>query len=232
MDIIPIKELGMCEKSGIIYANSKIVAKHFEKPHWNVLRAIDSLVEGLLKIEDTPDEYFQEVFIYEKQNKQIYREFNITRDGFDLLVMGFTGPKALQWKVKYIKAFKDMAEYIIALNTAKLECPDLTQAILEAHDEPKHYHFSNEMDLFNRIVLGMTAKQYREAHGLGKGKSIRPYLSAEQIMLIEKLQRTDIGLVLSEPDFQKRKMTREWYHSKLKEKLNQKLLTVKGGHIT
>jgi Rha family phage regulatory protein len=224
MNIVPIKELGIYEKAGIIYANSKIVSKHFEKLHWNVLRAIDSLIESLLKIEGTPDEYFQEVFIYEKQNKQTYREFNITREGFDLLVMGFTGPKALQWKVKYIKAFKDMAEYILALDTAKLECPELTQAILEAHDELKHFHFSNEMDLLNRIVLGMSAKQYKHVYGLGKVKSIRPYLSVEQIMLIEKLQRTDIGLVLTEPDFQKRKRTLEWYHAKLKEKINQKQL--------
>ena len=32
------------------------------------------------------------------------------RDGFSLLVMGFTGKKALEWKLKYIDAFNQMEE--------------------------------------------------------------------------------------------------------------------------
>lgn len=34
-----------------------------------------------------------------------YTEYLLTRDGFSLLVMGFTGVKALEWKLKYIQAF-------------------------------------------------------------------------------------------------------------------------------
>lgn len=212
----PMKELGIREKKGIVTASSRVVAKHFGKEHRNVVRTIDSLIEGLLKIEHPPEKYFEEVLVYDKQNHQRYREYNITRDGFSLLVMGFTGEKALRWKLRYIEAFNEMEQYIQAINTAKLEFPELTRAILEVRENPKHFHFSNEMDLINRIVLGMTAKQYREAHGLGEVRSIRPYLTAEQLMYIGILQKTDIGLVLTEPDFQKRKRTLEWYYGKLK----------------
>ena len=41
-----------------------------------------------------------------KQNKC----YLMTRDGFSLLVMGFTGQKALEWKLKYIEAFNYMEE--------------------------------------------------------------------------------------------------------------------------
>ena len=34
----------------------------------------------------------------------------MNRDGFSLLAMGFTGKKALQWKLKYIEAFNEMEE--------------------------------------------------------------------------------------------------------------------------
>ena len=37
----------------------------------------------------------------------------MTRDGFSLLVMGFTGQKALEWKLKYIEAFNYMEESIM-----------------------------------------------------------------------------------------------------------------------
>ena len=216
MKIKPMKELGITEKKGIVLDSSRVVAKHFDKEHRNIVRTIDTLIEGLLKIEHPPYKYFEEVLVYDKQNHQSYREFNITRDGFSLLVMGFTGHKALQWKIKYIDAFNEMEQYILALNTAKMEFPELTQAILEVHETPKHFHFSNEMDLINRIVLGMTARQFKEAHSLGDVKSIRPYLSAEQLMYIGLLQKTDIGLVLTEPDFQKRKRTLEWYYGRMK----------------
>ena len=34
--------------------------------------------------------------------------YNMNRDGFSLLAMGFTGEKALRWKLDYIKAFNTM----------------------------------------------------------------------------------------------------------------------------
>ena len=36
--------------------------------------------------------------------------YDLTRDGFSLLVMGFTGEKALQWKIRYIQAFNAMEQ--------------------------------------------------------------------------------------------------------------------------
>lgn len=92
-----------------------------------------------------------------------------------------------------LNKFNEMEQYIIALNTARIEFPELTQAILEVHETPKHYHFSNEMDMINRIVLGMTTKQFKEAHLLGDVSSIRPYLTAEQLYLIGMLQKRILG---------------------------------------
>lgn len=74
-----------------------------------------------------------------------------------------------------------------------------------AHEEPKHYHFSNEADMINRIVLGVPAKGYREMHGIPSGQSIRPYLSEDDIHMVETLQRIDIGLLTAGLDFEQRK---------------------------
>ena len=77
----------------------------------------------------------------------------------------------------------------------------LTENIRLINDNPKPYHFSNECDMLNLIVLGMTAKQVRVLHGIEKKTSIRPYLTQEQINMLEVLQKADIGLLLSVPDF-------------------------------
>ena len=111
-----------------------------------------------------------------------------------------------------------MEQFIKSLYTAKTEFPAFTAAVLEAHEEPKHYHFSNEINMIYRIVLGMDAKAFRELHGIEKGAVIRPYLSEMQIGLIESLQRMDIGLLISVSDFQSRKQILENQCAKLMRK--------------
>lgn len=213
------KEFGILDRNGKPVVSSRKVAEVFEKEHKTVLRSIANITDPKSGVSEKFAERNFVLSEYKDSTGRKLPEYLLTRDGFVMLAMGFTGSKAMQFKEAYINKFNEMEQYIIALNTARIEFPELTQAILEVHETPKHYHFSNEMDMINRIVLGMTAKQFKEAHLLGDVSSIRPYLTAEQLYLIGMLQKTDIGLVLTEPDFQKRKRTLEWYCSKLKQKL-------------
>jgi hypothetical protein len=91
------------------------------------------------------------------------------------------------------------------LHAAKLEHPAFTEAVMLAHTEPKNSHFSNEIDMINRIVLGMSAKQFKEARGLRDVPSIRPYLATDEIHTIKTLQRADIGMLAILPEFERRK---------------------------
>jgi hypothetical protein len=100
----------------------------------------------------------------------------------------------------------------------KFECRQLTDNIKSIHEEPQFYHYSNEMNMINKIVLGMQAKKFRELHGLEKGQSIRPYLTAKQIKDIELLQHVDVGFVIAIPDFEDRKKALEKYY-KMKQQL-------------
>lgn len=121
------------------------------------------------------------------------------------MAVGFSGKKALKFKIQYIDKFEQMESFIRNLYEAKADFPEFTQAIMASHEEPKHYHFSNELDMINRIVLGMSTKQFKEEHNLGKVSSIRPYLAPGQAEAVKTLQRIDIGLIVGIPDFQERK---------------------------
>lgn len=193
------------EKKGQPVTTSRKVAEVFEKNHDDVLKSIRILENSLGKISEPNPQVKFELTSYKSRGK-MYPEYIMNRDAFSLLVMGFTGEKALSWKLKYIGAFNNMEAFIKSLQTAKLEFPAFTNAIMEAHEEPKHYHFSNEINMINRIVLGMDAKHFKEQHGLDKSiPSIRPYLNTEQIEAIEALQRIDIGLIVAGLDFDNRK---------------------------
>ncbi|MCF0149678.1 MAG: ORF6C domain-containing protein, partial [Clostridium sp.] len=64
-------------------------------------------IEELIKTEKSVMTMFIESS-YKAGTGKEYKEYLITRDGFSLLVMGFTGTKALAWKLKYIEAFNKM----------------------------------------------------------------------------------------------------------------------------
>ena len=214
-NLISKNELGIYgDAKGVVRVDSLAVAEAFEKDHRNVLRDIDNL--------DCSDEFRELNFertTYLSSQGHKKPCYTMTRDGFVFLVMGYRGKKAAAFKEAYIKRFNQMEEQIKYLLEARMEFPLLTENILLTHESPKHYHFSNEADLLNRIVLGKTAKQVREEHELKSGTSIRPYLTKEQIEAIDKLQRVDIGLLVSTPDFQERKRYLEWYYMKKLQKM-------------
>ena len=217
--IIPIDDHGMfCDSKDTARLDSRFVAKAFEKRHDNILRDIEQL--------DCSDEFrllnFEESYYKNEQGKK-QKCFVMTRDGFVFLAMGYRGKKAARFKEEYIKRFNQMEQFIRTLVSARKEFPLLTENVKLLHDNPKPYHFSNECDMLNRIVLGMSAKQFREKHGLQKGTSIRPYLTDEQIHWLDVLQRVDVGLLVSVPTLEQRKRNLEWYKMKIEEQENRKI---------
>lgn len=101
-----------------VVTSSLKVAEVFGKRHDNVMRDIENVIKGLLNFEDTnPTELFYLDSYTNEQNGQQYLQYLMNRDGLSLLVMGFTGKKALEWKLKYIEAFNQMEE---KLKTPKL----------------------------------------------------------------------------------------------------------------
>ena len=90
--------------------NSLLVAEKFGKEHKHVLDAIRELIKGCAENSAAP--MFANSTYVNEQNKQEYPMYVMNRDGFTLLAMGFTGEKALKFKLDYINAFNQMEETI------------------------------------------------------------------------------------------------------------------------
>lgn len=87
--------------------NSRVVAEVFEKEHKNVLAAIDEILEkkpDLRRLNFQPSQIMVQAGIHQRE----VRAFEMDRDGFTLVAMGFTGAKALDWKLAFIDAFNRM----------------------------------------------------------------------------------------------------------------------------
>lgn len=107
-------------QNGEPVASSLQIAESFGKEHNHVLRDIKVLLEGMPKNGQTPM-FYKTGYVHE-QNGQTYPMYQMNRDGFSLLVMGFTGKTALEWKLKYIAAFNEMER--------RIKQPQMTPAAL------------------------------------------------------------------------------------------------------
>lgn len=88
---------------------SLIIAEVFEKKHKNIIQSIKNLDSDDLEEEEFNRLNFQPTsYIDPMGRKQIM--YNITRDGFVLLVMSYIGKQARKWKIKYMRAFNDMEQ--------------------------------------------------------------------------------------------------------------------------
>lgn len=99
-DLIKIQDY-----AGQLTVSSREIADNFGKRHDSVIRTIESLIDSTQNC----GQYFMP-HTYKDLSGKANKEYQITRDGFSLLVMGFTGAKALAWKVRYIEAFNQMEE--------------------------------------------------------------------------------------------------------------------------
>lgn len=114
-------EVQVINNNGELVVSSRKVAEDFGKEHKVVLRSIrEILVE-----QNCATKFFHET-THEYRGQQ-FPEFLMNRDGFCLLVMGFTGKEALAWKLKYIEAFNAMEKKLKELS-APLSIDDTLNA--------------------------------------------------------------------------------------------------------
>lgn len=171
------------------------VAEVFEKEHKNVLQSIENLMA-----EKSAAKFFRET-TYKNRGKE-YPMYEMDRDGFSLLVMGFTGDKALQWKIKYIEAFNAMEMELRRILTERQQWQIerdkgvvirhiLTDTIkMKIADSPnKRFAYPNYTNLIYRTLFGKTAKELEQEYGVKPREKLRDYFTGCDL---EKVQSAEM----------------------------------------
>ena len=119
-------EVLVWDKDGQAVTSSRNVAAVFGKEHKNVIRDIRAVLD------DTPDKEFGrlnfELTSFKDKFGRAQPEYLLTRDGAILLIMGYTGPKAMALKTAYIKRFSEMEKAL-----AKQHEPQVAASAMRAH---------------------------------------------------------------------------------------------------
>ena len=125
----------------------------------------------------------------------------ITRDGFTLLVMGYTGEKAMKFKEAYIRQFNAMEKALIGKLKEREKGIAVRQALTNAlqqsqENERMHGHaYSTYTNIVYKAVFGKDAKHLREEYGISKKENLRDYFSEEELKAVQSVEMIVSGLV-------------------------------------
>ena len=173
------------------------VAEVFEKEHARILRDIRELPCS----EDFRNGNFAESSYINSQNKK-QPMYQITKDGFVLLVMGYTGEKAMKFKEDYIKAFNKMENELKRIYIERQQWQIerdkgvvirhiLTDTIkMKIADSPhKRFAYPNYTNLIYRTLFGKTAKELEQEYSVKPKENLRDYFIGSDL---EKVQSAEM----------------------------------------
>ncbi|EIT3184387.1 Rha family transcriptional regulator [Campylobacter coli] len=156
--IINNVEVNLNIKENKVFINSLDLAKVFNKNHRHILQTTKNQPQN---------DFTESNFIlstYKDKKGELRPCYNLTRDGFSLLVMGFTGEKAYKWKVEFIKAFNEMEKRLRNIEYEKHDKLAFRQSLgYKSQLKQQKEHYENKIkalkyDLENKKQLSFKRK--------------------------------------------------------------------------
>ena len=189
-------ETAKINKQEVTVVTSLDIAETFGKYHAHVLRDIKEL--------ECSDEFRESNFglsSYTTEQNKKQPMYYVTRDGFTLLAMGYTGEKAMKFKEAYIKQFNAMERMLqgklIEREKGIAVRQSLTKALqLSAENERMHGHaYSTYTNCIYKVLFGMNANKLREHYAISKQATLRDCFSAEELRAVQSMECMVSGLV-------------------------------------
>lgn len=190
----------------VLTTSSREVSVKFEKEHSKVLRSIDDLISEKPFLDSL--NYFIPTEYSVDGNNRKYKEYLMTRDGFTLLAMGFTGTKSLDWKLEYIAAFncmetelkriyKERQQWEIERAKGILVRHILTDTIkMKVADSPhKRFAYPNYTKLIYKTLFRKPLNDLQIDYGVKPKESIRDYLTSDQLRDVENMEMLVSSLI-------------------------------------
>ncbi|HEG2655265.1 TPA: Rha family transcriptional regulator [Campylobacter coli] len=176
--IINNVEVNLNIKENKVFINSLDLAKVFNKNHRHILQTTKNQPQN---------DFTESNFIlstYKDKKGELRPCYNLTRDGFSLLVMGFTGEKAYKWKIEFIKAFNEMEKRLRNIEYEKHDKLAFRQSLgYKSQLKQQKEHYENKIK-----ALKYDLEKKKEL-------SFKRKLSKEELLELRKILARDYGIL-------------------------------------
>ncbi|EAL3517574.1 hypothetical protein BBJ75_06055 [Campylobacter coli] len=192
--IINNVEVNLNIKENKVFINSLDLAKVFNKNHRHILQTTKNQPQN---------DFTESNFIlstYKDKKGELRPCYNLTRDGFSLLVMGFTGEKAYKWKIEFIKVFNEMEKRLRNIEYEKHDKLAFRQSLgYKSQLKQQKEHYENKIK----------ALKYDLEHK--NELSFKRKLSQKELLELRKILARDYGILC----------IKEWEMSLVAEKIGK-----------
>ncbi|EHU6080340.1 Rha family transcriptional regulator [Campylobacter coli] len=192
--IINNVEVNLNIKENKVFINSLDLAKVFNKNHRHILQTTKNQPQN---------DFTESNFIlstYKDKKGELRPCYNLTRDAFSLLVMGFTGQKAYKWKIEFIKAFNEMEKRLRNIEYEKHDKLAFRQSLgYKSQLKQQKEHYENKIK-----ALKYDLEKKKEL-------SFKRKLSKEELLELRKILARDYGILCM----------KEWEMSLVAEKIGK-----------
>lgn len=169
--------------------DSRDVAAIVERPHWQLLRSIDTMIEHLSHNKNVVADFFIPALYIDEQGKE-RPCYYLTRMGCDLVANKMTGEKGTRFTAAYVKTFHAMEQELtrraVAREIGKPARRSLTDSIRDSGEQQrmKGYAFNSYTNLIYKAVTGKTAGQLRKKRGANKQSNAKDFLTADEMQAV------------------------------------------------
>lgn len=181
---------------------SRLVSELFKKEHAKVIRSIKDLINQLGDDAKSGAIYFCEELQYKDTQNRNQIEYRMNEQFFLLLVMGFTGEKALRVKTAFIREFYRMRSELLARSetrrigkAARLSITDAISGHVSPEGNFKKFAYGNYTKLVYKRVLGTDVKKAKEARRVPDGGNLRDYLTTDELDKVQELESKIAGFI-------------------------------------
>lgn len=189
-------EVKKINKEEVTVVTSIDIAETFGKRHSDVLRDIDNL--------ECSEEFTERNFAlssYKDSSGKSNRMYHITKDGFTILAMGYTGEKAIKFKENYILQFNAMKKLLKGKFVERQKGITVRHIVTDAiknskENERMHGHaYSTYTNVIYKSLFGKDAKQLRNEFGILKSDNLRDCFTQEELQAIQSKEMLVSGLI-------------------------------------
>lgn len=145
---------------------------------------------------------------YKSLQGKILPMYEVTRDGFTILAMGYTGKEAMKFKEDYINAFNAMESELKRIYTERQQWQIerdkgvvirhiLTDTIkMKIADSPyKRFAYPNYTNLIYRTLFGKTAKELEKEHGVKARENLRDFFTGTDLEKVQSMEMLISSLI-------------------------------------
>lgn len=197
-----VEIIGKRNEERLITTSLKIAEK-FGKEHAHVLRDIRDM--------ECSDTFRQSNFglsSYKSAQGKTLPMYEVTKDGFTILAMGYTGKEAMRFKEDYINAFNAMENELKRIYTERQQWQIerdkgvvirhiLTDTIKMkiADSQNKRFAYPNYTNLIYRILFGKTAKELEKEYNVKSRENLRDYFTGNELIQVQSLEMLVSSLI-------------------------------------